>query len=107
MFNDEIEAWEYGPVVNTVYQKYKSQGDKPIYSSQIKNRMISEEVKEFIRSVLRKYGSYTVDTLISMTHEEGTPWKKYYQEGKKHITIPVGEIEDYFKKMRKLLNRLI
>ena len=48
MFSDEIQAWEYGPVVPEVYHKFKHYGetiiDKPVQRFD-ENALSSEEIE--------------------------------------------------------------
>ena len=30
LFSDDIEAWQYGPVIKSIYQKYSKFGNQPI-----------------------------------------------------------------------------
>ena len=97
-FDDDIEAWDHGPVVNSVYAKYVLNGNKPILASgDFDAAEMDEEDRDFIRQVLMKYGLYSAGELREMTHRQGTPWRRRYKEGQKHTLIPVEVISDYFK----------
>ena len=102
LFSDEVEAWEHGPAINSVYQKYKNNGDKPIttYDSEEAGRMPKEAI-DILLSVAREYGRYNASTLRGMTHVPKSPWDKYYVAGASHVTIPVGFIKEYFDKNEK------
>lgn len=97
LFDDKIEAWDHGPVVPTVYNAYKTYGDKPIqcYDADLASR-VSPEAEEILFDVARKYGRYTASTLRNKTHASGTPWAQVYQKGQNHIEIPIQVIRDYF-----------
>lgn len=73
LFDDRIEAWQYGPVVPSVYDhfhKYKSQGIKPESEKII---TLSEEEEHLFDEVYKVYGEYSAIGLMNMTHSE-FPW---------------------------------
>lgn len=78
LFNDKIEAWQYGPVVRSVYDKYRVCGKEPITSidEDYSESIFSTEELEILLKVMRDYGKYTGSYLIKLTHQDGTPWKK-------------------------------
>ncbi len=97
LFNDNIEAWDYGPVVESVYQKYKRFNNKPIsiYNKRMANT-ISMEVSDFLIGISRKYGKFTASSLVSKTHMINSPWDQVYQGKERHVLIPVNIIKEYF-----------
>ena len=95
LFDDDIEAWDKGPVVYEVYKRYQSCGNEPIRVYE--NVDLTEEDERLILDVAREYGQYTSSKLISMTHKEGTPWDKIYVEGEMRNVIPKDIIKDYFR----------
>lgn len=98
LFNDKIEAWQYGPVVRSVYDKYRVCGKEPITSidEDYSESIFSTEELEILLKVMRDYGKYTGSYLIKLTHQDGTPWKKVYNQTQNNL-IPNDEISDYFK----------
>lgn len=91
LFTDKIYAFRYGPVVDTVYEKYKKYGYKPI-EDEIKNIdttvsempaksriLFAEDGTEKIISIdstLKRYGHLTAGQLVDLTHRASTPWTK-------------------------------
>lgn len=74
LFEDEIEAWMYGPVVPKVYHEYSCFGNKGIdveYDDIIRLTNIEEQLFD---EVLNVYGAFSAIGLMNMTHNE-TPWK--------------------------------
>lgn len=70
LFDEDFQAWQHGPVIYDLYNKYKD----------YKWRQISEEVGEsdtalldFINDVVSAYGRYDGAALSTMTHRE-SPW---------------------------------
>lgn len=92
LFEDTIEAWEFGPVVPTVYRKYKSNGSNPIISEKDKSK-ISVEVKKLLDSVWDAFGGYSAGRLVDITHAHA-PWKEAYNSGFTEITNEA--IKEYY-----------
>ncbi|MEM1184739.1 MAG: type II toxin-antitoxin system antitoxin SocA domain-containing protein [Planctomycetota bacterium] len=88
LFDDDIQAWRYGPVVYNIYREFKDCRDQPINRfavridySQDKGVMRSEpipsandEIWDLVDAVLRRYGDFSPVQLMNLTHEEGAPW---------------------------------
>jgi uncharacterized phage-associated protein len=76
LFSESISAWKHGPVVRSVYLRYKHLGWQPIgRSSDFDADRFLPEVQEILRAVYETYGQFTATKLESMTHEE-PPWRK-------------------------------
>jgi len=93
LFTDQIEAWQYGPVINDVYQWLKGCGAYPIsaFDIGIDTTSISKTVKDDLLTIWEEYSKYSAGYLVDKTHEEGSPWKRCYQSGKSNI-IPNVEV---------------
>jgi uncharacterized phage-associated protein len=74
VFSDNIEAWEYGPVVPSVYRRYRDHGNKPIVFEK-DNSSLAEEDKKIIQKVWNTFGGYSASKLVDITHTH-TPWKE-------------------------------
>ena len=101
LFDDEIQAWDYGPVIPAVYHTFKCCGSSPIKEPQDvfdENRLNTKEL-ELLIDVYRKYGKYTGWALKEMTHERGCPWDQVYQRGMNRVIDPE-IVRKYFKKQR-------
>lgn len=73
LFDEEIEAWMYGPVVPCVYDAYQSYGRKGI-EPEGTVIMLEKEEEALFAEVFRVYGAYSAVGLMNMTHSE-KPWK--------------------------------
>ena len=74
LFNEDIEAWMYGPIVPVVYDAYECNGrmgivPDPDRSIEFEN---DEEWRLFLK-VYDIYGQYSAIGLMNMTHGEA-PW---------------------------------
>lgn len=83
LFDDSIEAWELGPVVRDVYDKYKICGSFPITVFDIPNKRVSidPKVKSFLDNIWDKYGKFSAAYLVNLTHKKETPWAKNFEKG--------------------------
>ena len=73
LFDEEIEAWMYGPVVPCVYDAFHGYGRRGIEPTGKGVEMEGEE-KALFDEVCRVYGAYSAIGLMNMTHSE-KPWK--------------------------------
>lgn len=96
LFEESIEAWQYGPVVREAYFHFKDFGAAAIVLKGDENIIglpLSEN--QLFQEVMQEYGQFSAIKLMKMTHEE-LPWKKTFNEN------PQGEIsyellKEYFK----------
>lgn len=98
LFPDEIEAWQYGPVVRSVYAEAKRFGNVELNASLGKRlerkRLLPAEI-DLINSVDRAFAKVTAYGLVKATHEPGTPWATTYKPGFSNV-IPKQLISDWF-----------
>ncbi|SEN91995.1 Uncharacterized phage-associated protein [Peptostreptococcus russellii] len=99
-FNDNIEAWNLGPVVPAVYREYKKFGAGNIPGVYVQNKMLNEYIfdsdKKLIEEVVNRLSSYSAIDLVEITHNQ-SPWKKSYSKNCNRI-IQIKYIEEYFCK---------
>lgn len=97
LFEDDIEAWSYGPVVRSVYNAFKSCGAFPIsfFDVKVSINELPSEIKDFLRGIWEKYGKYSAFYLVSMTHMPGTPWTNHCQSDDTKI-ITIDELKVHF-----------
>lgn len=96
LFEEDIEAWNLGPVVPNIYRKYRVCGREPIPITEGETDLSRFKADELdtIFDVMREFGKYTGSTLVSMTHKPGTPWSNAESAGKSIITPE--DIKTYF-----------
>lgn len=106
---DRVEAWKYGPVIPSVYHSFKCYGkgniDKPTTvfvptddgkDFDVKTPMLEDESLQLAcEAALSNYGKYTGSRLVEMLHLKGTPWQRFYIEGR-NTEIPDEETKDFF-----------
>ena len=91
LINEHFEAWEYGPVVPTLYHEFKEFGARPLprlatdfdfeaLEYKATPAIDPDEVSESIRLVLEfvcdTYGGLSAGQLSTLTHESDSAWDK-------------------------------
>ncbi len=101
LFDEDIEAWMYGPVVPSMYEKYKGYGRNGIEPDRTMQFAFEKKNElALFNEVCKVYGAYSAIGLMNMTHDE-TPWKSTPTgEGEGHI-IAKEKMQLFFKKRLK------
>lgn len=100
LISDNVEAWQYGPVIPKLYnavRKFKSQpvtGSLPAFDTQF-----DEAEEDIIRQTYEIYGGKTGPALSRLTHRPGGPWETVYEHGSFGTTIPNDLIEDHYRQL--------
>ena len=70
-FRDQIDAWNFGPVLESVYQAYKKYEGGIIPYGEIEAETIPDEtLQSIVDLVLADKGQYSGGALARMTHKE-------------------------------------
>lgn len=94
-FIEEIEAWDFGPVVPEVYREYKIFGSANIPVFVVgKSIRLGFEEERLIDGIVDECAKYTASQLVEITHNQ-TPWMKAYIPGMNRV-ISKEAIRDYF-----------
>lgn len=73
IFNEEIEAWEYGPVVPEVYHAYKDRKSNPIFVETDYVCELPNDVKDTVDKVWSTFEKFSASRLVDITHRH-RPW---------------------------------
>ena len=93
LFRDAIEHWHHGPVIPSVYQKYKEHGSNALpVPSRVNFDVFAEDEESVIKEIYNVYGQFSAWRLREMTHQE-PPW--YDTEPRE--TISHARLSEYFK----------
>ncbi len=103
LFNEDFEAWDFGPVVPCVYHEYKSFGgnDIPKINKYFEGmtiikydeKMILKTDRNNISHVIDMFKNVSTSRLVSITHGQD-PWINAYNSLDK--TIYKKDIKKYF-----------
>ena len=118
LINEAVQAWKFGPVIPSVYNKFKIFGDQPItfiddndtqgWDTELNATVglsdlsnIPEWIKEFLDKIWDSYGKFNGIQLSEMTHNPTTPWYRTWMQekdkGKKSVIVPNNEIMQHYK----------
>jgi len=108
LISEQIQAWKYGPVIQSVYHEFKQFGvgriegkamdfiglkfDEPNIDSD------DSDVRELLDEIYKNYGRLNAIQLSNLTHLPGTPWDKAWSEhdGMMSVAIDNEEIKSFF-----------
>ena len=93
-FYEDIEAWDFGPVVPEVYSEFKQFGSTDIPSMWYAFDFIASNDKKLIRDVIEKFKYYSASDLVKITHGQA-PWQDAYNKGYNRV-ITIEAIRGYF-----------
>jgi uncharacterized phage-associated protein len=117
LINERVEAWEWGPVVPSLYSEFKRFGSDPItdlareaafqgltatlrpYRVKSGNNIEDGEALQIIRRVWEIYGKYSASQLSTMTHEPNSPWAQTPDKDIRGTDIPDNLIASYFRRL--------
>ena len=110
LFEEDIQAWQHGPVIPSLYNEFKHFGRKPITSFATDFDLETfelcvpeidkddEDVLLILGRVWDIYHKFTASALRNKTHESGTPWTETYTEDGETKIISTPLIKEHFKK---------
>lgn len=79
LFSDEIQAWQHGPVVPTLYRTYKIHGSNFIpVPDDVNLSAYSDQTTELLNEIYQIYGQFSAWKLRDLTHQEPT-WSDAYK----------------------------
>lgn len=73
LFDDDIEAWVEGPVIDKIYQQHK--GSWMVHSWPAGDPQgLSAHARRVVTDIVHRYGELSGDALSELTHQE-SPWR--------------------------------
>ena len=99
LFEDEIEAWPYGPVVPAVYHAYKSYGNNPIPDDKksLNNSSLTSQDLKLLFDLDHHYMDDSSSKLVRMSHEKDSPYDLAEKSQEKIISLE--SMKSYCQKM--------
>lgn len=111
LFLNEIQAWDFGPVIPDAYHEFKrfGAGDIPFVTRyfempdgtlstlcecQYDPELIDKKTKRLINDVVDNFKDYTSTALVTLTHNQA-PWKDNFVPNEQKV-IPLDQIRAYF-----------
>lgn len=112
LFNEPILAWQFGPVVRSLYKEFQHFGDAEITSLatefDTENFVFYEALipptdtntLRVLDTVWEKYSSYSAARLVDLTHTKDSPWEVTHKRGESIIDSHL--IKNFFKESRNV-----
>lgn len=96
LIKQEFEAWDYGPVIPSIYQEFKSIGKSPILTRALQfdaktaqrepiNCYLEEPLLTVVRDVFKSYANLSAERLSYISHVYDGPWfeaRRLFEDGK-------------------------
>lgn len=103
LIEENVQAWEWGPVIPEIYKEFKSWGSDPIDDFKKSFPNLNSEEQLTLDFVWRRYGSKSGFYLSKITHKPETPWDKTRTDtlNARHAVIPNREIAAHYKEIIK------
>ena len=101
LISNDVHAFEFGPVIPTLYNRLKKYGSKPIEDSmQTDSPDLAENglADTIVSRVWDAYKNLDALKLSAITHESDTPWEETWQTDKYGI-IPPDVIKGHYKQL--------
>jgi len=114
LINEDISAWQYGPVISSLYDSVKRYGRHEISELITKENPLklmlegkkgtpiegnfSDKDQEFLDKIWEVYNDFSAFQLSEMTHDKGTPWEQVYDPEVRGKIIPNKIIKEYYEK---------
>lgn len=109
LLEEGVQAWQFGPVVESVYKTFKKYGaskidkEASVFPFGI-NKVKNPSALHLLGIVWDKYGKMTGTQLSSLTHQKGTPWDIVWNTiGRKELftIIPNDLIQEHYEGLIK------
>ena len=108
LINEAVCAWKYGPVIKSVYHRFKEYGSGQITEMEfiwegpnLFTPLPSENKRAFLEKIWDVYGKKTGVQLSTLTHQLQTPWDIVWKEKggnqQEDAIIPNDLIQTYYK----------
>jgi len=78
LFGEDIEAWEHGPVVRSVYMRFKQHGSHRLSTEYAQSPQLTPAQRSVLDAVWASYGDVGAARLRVMAHRE-RPWREARQ----------------------------
>ena len=99
LFADRIEAWAHGPVIDSLYQRFKKYGSGAIPAeAEVPDSFdwdTYRKVENLLMAVWETYGSQAAWALRNRTHREA-PWIRAFDAPGHNVEISRKSMQEFF-----------
>lgn len=113
LIDEPVEAWQYGPVIPSIYHEFKRFGSQPItrQAFRLEGSAIvlptipdsDAETMAVLDKIWTVYKDFTGIQLSNLTHQPGTPWSLTRESTNRSRGVDVSDevIAQYFRKVAR------
>ncbi|MCG1009420.1 DUF4065 domain-containing protein [Salinicoccus sp. ID82-1] len=102
LFDESFEAWEFGPAIPEVYERFNDY-DESALSDAFDNYEFNEDVEDILEEVLSLYGDFSEEDLGYIVRHE-KPWREARLYDTRQNVIPLESIYSYFAEKQDRYN---
>ena len=102
LFPDPIEAWDFGPVIKEIYEKYKKFGARAIEYKDKNGKeaeLFSRNQLNYLNEFCQNYVQYPAYMLVNASHNDA-PWKDAHNSGNNAV-ISIDSMKKYYSEQLK------
>jgi len=99
LISESVQAWQYGPVVPSVYHETKGFRSSSVTSVNASACSFDSQEIKAMDTALRLFGNKDGVALSSLTHKPDTPWSSTWNLRGKNGSISNDLIENFYHKM--------
>ncbi|MDK1377080.1 MULTISPECIES: type II toxin-antitoxin system antitoxin SocA domain-containing protein [unclassified Sinorhizobium] len=100
LIRDEVQAWQYGPVIPRLYNATRQFRSHPVIGPlPARDDELDRHESSIVDQVYHIYGSMTGPALSRLTHAKNTPWDLTYVPGEFGLEISNDIIEDHYQRL--------
>lgn len=104
LIDENFEAWEYGPFLRSVYNKYSYMAACEIKVRQKTDRELPSDQRNAIINNIDELAGMNLWELAQISMEADTPWAKVYEKDKE-VKIPDQLMVSYAKTLREAISK--
>lgn len=86
MIKQQVNAWQYGPVIPDIYHRFKAYGSLAIPVADLPENQqslkLDQESVEILTEVVDSLADYSGGQLSELSHRAGSPWHKVWFDAK-------------------------
>lgn len=102
LLSEQAQAWQYGPVVPSLYHAIKQFGANPVgypIEGDTDPQELSPEALGLIAAVYKAYGHLSGVQLSNMTHQADTPWSQAWTQTGRNALISNTAIKEHYQRL--------
>ena len=101
LIKDDVQAWQYGPVIPNLYNAVKGFRSQPVHGplAAPPGDDLDASEQSVVDQVYEKYAPMSGPALSRLTHAKGSPWDLTYESDVFGVVIPNDIIEDHYRRL--------